>query len=319
MPRPAVPVIALLLGIRLAGCDARTAAYPADTPQQTLDSAAAMVADGHADRLVELVYAEDEPMRSLLNQVGLLLGSLQSLSDAVARRFPEELGALRERAGREGAGPLLSRLVASGRSTTNREFGVSRMSRSGLTLDTGHAPNPAGKKRPPRMTESQRELVNGLLQQLLADPYRWLEEGRSRLTTVPITDDTVAIMWDGKAVLPPFGLVLIHREGRWWLVPPTSFPGVRGLMPRSEDEWFVWGSMVKTMRNVVDDLTEDVESGRVRNLTDLADTAVEKAAIPSMLIFFAYSNLVEQREQEEQAAASASVRTPTPTAVTDGP
>ena len=311
MPRLTPIRAVLLLAFMLAGCDSRTAEYPAGTPEQTLDSAAAMVADGNADRLVELVYAEDEHMRSLLNQVGLLLGSMQALADAVQKRFPEELEALRNKTEREGAGPILARLVASGRSSTNREFGVSQIDRTGLTLDTGKAGRKR-KARPPQMSQSQRELVNSLLRQLLADPYRWLEQGRSRLTTSRITDDTVAILWDERAILPPFGLVLIQRENRWWLVPPTRFPGVRKVMPRTEDEWFVWGSMVKTIRNVVEDLRKDVDAGRVRNLTDLADTAIEKAAIPSMLIFFAYSNLVEQREQEQSARTGAKNNAPDP-------
>lgn len=314
MSRFAVSIVGLLLTMLLPGCGRQQADYPAGTPAQTIDSAQAMIADGHASRLVELVYAEDEQSRSFLNQVGVLLGSVQSLADAVQRRFPEELEQFRREAEQEGAGPLFARLVASGRPSTNREFGVSQIDRRGLTLDTGTRPG-RPSRRDPRMSDSQREVVNDVLKQLLADPYRWLEQGREKIGATPVTDDTVAITWEGRPVFPPFGLVLIRREGRWWLVPPTSYPVVRRMMPRSEDEWFVWGSMVKTFDHVVTDLTNDVESGRVKNLTDLADSAVEKAAIPSMLVFFAYSNLVEQREKE--AAEKNEAGTPGP--ASDGP
>ncbi len=306
--------VLLVAGVCLGGCSRPRTEYPASTPDEAIDSAQTMIVNGEADRLTDLIYAEDEATRSFLNQVGSMLGSLQRLGQAVEQRFPEELGAFRaeaEKAAAEGrTNPILARLVASRGGGRNRSFGVSRINREGLTLDNagdGDArPARPGDLFTGRQSESQRELVNGIIKQLLADPYRWLADGRDRLDHVYISDDTVSLTWDDKPILPPFGLSLIEREGRWFLVPPTSYPGVRMVLPRNADEWFVWGSMVKTLERVVVDLERDVRTGQVRNMTDLADSAAEKVAIPAMLVFFAYGNMVEQRQAEMEAARDAS-------------
>ncbi|USN99009.1 MAG: hypothetical protein H6810_12810 [Phycisphaeraceae bacterium] len=304
MPRLAVLT---LLVFALSGCGRMHHEYGSATPAETLDSAHQMIVNGEADRLVDLVYAEDEQTRSFLNQVGLLLGSVQKLADAVEQRFPEELAKFRAdaaKAAEEGdQSPFFARLVAASRPRGNQDFGVSQINRQGLTVDTGVTPPAArsGLFRGPR-TESERRFFNNILKQLLADPYRWLAEGRDKLGTTYVTDDTVALTWDDRPVLPPFGLVLVLRGDRWQLVPPTSYPGVKQVMPRNEDEWLVWGSIVKTLDHVVDDLTKDVKSGKVLNMTDLADTAVEKAAIPVMLVVYAYTNLLDERKKEAEAA-----------------
>lgn len=305
-------LVALLIACA-SGCDGSRREYPASSPDTMLDSARDMIANGEADRLSDLVYAEDEQMRSFLNQVGGLLGSLHGLGDAIEARFPEEIAAFRaeaERAAAEGrTNPLLSRLVASGRPGGNATFGISQMDRSGLTLDTGSGGEASGGRRGGLLgggpSDSQREIFNGIIKQLLADPYGWLEDGRDRIDHVYLADDMVSLTWDGRVILPPFGLTLLEEDGRWFLVPPTSYPGVRMVLPRSDDEWYVWGSMIKTLERVVIDLERDVRSGRVRNMTDLADSATEKVAIPAMLIFFAYTNLIEQRQAEADKAEAA--------------
>lgn len=304
-----------LVAVGVGGCSRSGETYGAATPDEAIDSAQRMIVNGEAHRLVDLIYAESDQMRSLLNQFGELLGSLQELGTEVERRFPEEIAQYRaqaERAAAEGrTSPLLTRLVAAGRGDRSRTFGTSRVDREGLTIDTG---SPRGEGRGSAaggmmgrpQTDSERQRFNDIIKELLVDPYRWLAEGRDKISTVYISDDTVSLMWDRRPILPPFGMALVQRDNRWMLVPPTSYPGVSAVMPRNDDEWYVWGSMVKTLDHVVKDLVRDVRSGRVKNLSGLADAAVKKVAIPAMLVVFAYSNLVEERQR--QAAAEAEAR-----------
>lgn len=324
-----LPALAALLAAGLLGaCSRAPSAYDASTPDAVLDSAQRMIRSGEADRLADLIYAENDQMRSFLNQFALLFASLQKLGVSVDRRFPEELRQFREQADLAAAAgrsnPILAQLSAAARSgrSSGGTFGTAGINREGLTLDTGAPARP--QRRPPMnapspRTESERQRVNEIIKSLLVDPYRWLDEGRDRLGTISINDDTVALTWDGHPILPPFGLSLTRQEGRWFLVPPTSYPGINRIMPRSDDEWFIWGSMIRTLQQVVDDLNTDVDSGRIRNLTDLADTAVEKTAIPALLIFFAYSNLVEARNREAAAAHPSTAPTPPETPDPEGP
>jgi hypothetical protein len=296
-------LLAVLGFAALAGCDRADGPLTLDSPEATLDTAEALVRDGRADRLVDLIHADDDEMRSLLNQFGRFLGELQKLAAAVEVAFPEEVAQLRaeaEAAAAEGrAASLIDRLTgAPAGPGGNRGFGSNLIQNPELRLDTGSAarrgtPSPfAGGER----GRSQREAFSRIAQQFFVDPYGWLGEGRDRLETVYVSDTMVALTWDGKTILPPFGLVLIEGDdGFWRLLLPTQYPGVRRAMPQNEDEYAVYGSIVRTLENVIVDLRRDVEAGKVRNLTDLSDSAVEKVAIPAALVMFALSEVMEER------------------------
>lgn len=312
--RAAAALLAAVAALAPIGCTRSAADEAPRTPEETVAYAQELVATNRAEELPRLIYAEDERMRSLINQSGRVLGALQDLGAAVQERFPTELAELREQAARaaeEGrASSLLTQLV-SGESAArgSATFGARRTRTEGLRLDTGTteraSPSAMNVFGSGEQAESRRQVFNSLAKQLLSDPYGWLEGQRSRLGTQYIADDRAALTWDGRTILPPLGLMLQETEFGWQLVLPTSYPFVRQIMPRTEQEFLVWGSILKTVENVVVDLTADVRSGRVVDLTDLADTAVEKIAVPAVLIWLAYSELVEDRQAKARAAREA--------------
>ncbi len=301
---PFVTRLLVVLGlVALPGCDRADGPLTLDSPEATVRTAEALVQAGRADRLVDLIHADDEQMRSLLNQFGRFLGELQKLAQAVEVAFPEEVAQLRaeaEAAAKEGrAASLIDRLTgAPAGAGGSRGFGADLIRNPDLRLDTGaearrSAVNPFGGGERGR---SRREAFSRIAQQFFVDPYAWLADGRGRLETVYVSDTMVALTWDGKTILPPFGLVLIEGpDGFWRLLLPTQYPGVRRAMPQNEDEYAVYGSIVRTLENVIVDLRRDVEGGQVRNLTDLSDSAVEKVAIPAALVFFALSEVIDER------------------------
>ena len=300
-------LIALSL-LAAVGCERRPTQFDLSSPEATLEAASGMVAEGRADRLAELIQADTPEMRSLLNQFGRFLGELQKLGVAIEDKMPEQVAALRaeaEAAVAEGrAATLIDRLTGAP-VRTGGGFGVNAIRDDDLRLDTGGAASTgaslfdAGQPR-----GSQRRRFNELAQQVLVDPYAWLEGGRSRLDTAYVSDDLVALTWDGKTILPPFGVVLADDGGAWRLVLPTRYPGVNRIMPRTADEYAVWGSMVRTLEHVVIDLRRDVESGRVTTLSGLADAAVEKVAIPAALVAFAFSELMQDRTRDNPSTAT---------------
>lgn len=295
----ALAALGLAVAVLCPGCERRSTAYDLDTPEGTLDAAAGMVAEGRADRLPELIQAEDPELRSLLNQFGRFLGELQTLGDAVERAMPEQVAAMREKAeieAKEGrAASLIDRLT--GAPAARGGFGVSAMRSDDLGLDTGGGRSGVGSSLfgAGQPSASQRERFNQIAQEVLIDPYAWLEDGRKRLDSTYVTDEMVALTWDGKTLLPPFGVVLVDDGGAWRMVLPTRYAGVSRVMPKTPDEFAVWGSMVRTLEHVVIDLRRDVERGRVTTLTGLADAAVEKVAIPATLVAFAFSRLMDER------------------------
>jgi len=296
--------LAMPLLAAVGGCDRGPTVYDLSTPEGTVDAAAGMVAEGRADRLPELIEADSPEMRSLLNQFGRTLGELQKLGEAVEAAMPEQVAAVRseaEAAAAEGrAATLIDRLTGAP-VRTGGGFGVSAIRSDDLGLETGGETGGGVKGGGASLFDAgrprgdQRRRFNELAQQVLIDPYAWLEGGQDRLGTAYVADDLVALTWDGKTLLPPFGVVMrMGEDGAWRLVLPTRYPGVSRVMPKTPDEYAVWGSMVRTLENVVIDLRRDVESGRVTTPSGLADAAVEKVAIPAALIAFAFTNLMEE-------------------------
>ena len=296
----------------LGGC-AEERDYASGSVDEVVASAKSMVANGDAEYLATLIHAEDAQMRSLLNQAGLTLGALQDLAEAVAERFPEELAEFREEmtvASEEDRASSLRRWLAP--KNAFLPSGMVGGLRGGSALEglqlsglSGEAPSVTSPSPLPQISESQREIFVAIAAQVLADPYGWLDEKRSRLGTFYIDDDTVGLAWDERPVLPPVFLILRQSDdGRWQIHIPWHFYPLSEFKPRTESEYFVFGSIFKTLENVAVDLRRDIRSGSIRNITDLADSAVEKAAIPLVLVFTAYSSLVDAREQTGEETES---------------
>lgn len=258
-----------------AGCR-REPSYSQASPDAVIQSAKLMVKHGRADRLTDLLYAENADMRGVYQRLGVMLRSVQKLALTLNEKFPKEVEELRikaEKAAKEGrAGSLFGRLTGEARRSARRSV-------------TGERLNPG-------------EAMDTAFKQVLTDPYGWLDEQSSQLTTTPISDELAALMWNGKPVLPPIGLVLKKDGEKWYLVLPTNLPGVSGFMPRTKDEYAIWGSLIRTLDNAVVELEKDVRSGKARSLDEVSTKAGEKAFVPAALALLAYNRAVEVRKEE---------------------
>src|SRR4051812_24910094 len=83
-----VLVIAVLFALLAGGCS-RKKSYSQDTPDDVIRSATAMVKNGETRRLTDLIYADSPEMRAFLNQLGKLFETMQKLSVASAKHFPD--------------------------------------------------------------------------------------------------------------------------------------------------------------------------------------------------------------------------------------
>jgi hypothetical protein len=64
-------------------------------------------------------------------------------------------------------------------------------------------------------------------------------------------------------------------------------PMVRRVMPDTEAEFQVWGSLLATAEALLDDLRLGVESGRISSMQQLSRKAVEDSIIPIGMIMVA--------------------------------
>jgi hypothetical protein len=292
-----LPLLLLLVSLKLAaaaglqGCG-RT--YSQATPEDVLESARAMVEGGDAHRLPDLIYAESAEMRNLLTQFGRVLTSLQALAVELNRAFPAEIAEIRaqaEEAARRGdTTGLIGRMVGGQRS------GMQNRSRQ---RDQRQALGGSG-------TSGMQQSFNQAMQELVADPYGWLERSEGRLSTQIVTDDMAAILWDDK---PAFGIGMLMKNegGKWYILPPTLFPGANRFVPKTPEMWQIASSLVAALDNAIKDTQREVRSGKHSSLEDLARSVGNKAAIPAAAIVIAYerTRLLEEREERERRRQAA--------------
>ncbi len=242
--------------------------YDRSTPDAVLESVLLMVQAGDAHRLPELIYAESDEMRGVLNRLGNLLGSLQTLAAEIQNRFPQEAAELRARTIEQGAG----RLAAA--------FGMDSPRR-------GRSDSPDGQR--------DRSDPQGL-QTVLANPFAWLEAGHDRLSTIKTGDGFAAIMVDGK---PAFGLGLMMRDTDrgWAVVAPLNLPLIRKYVPANRDEWSILASMLQVVDSAIAELAADVRNGKCRDVEHVSELAGEKAWMPLVMCVLAYNRAMEVREE----------------------
>ncbi|RMH26932.1 MAG: hypothetical protein D6692_08330, partial [Planctomycetota bacterium] len=249
--------------------------YPTDTPMAVIESAGQMLKDRRADRLVELIEPvpptetdtdRADRMRDLYIRLGRVLAAAQDLHAAVEIAMPDEL-------------TKLSAEVAAAESRGER---------------TGILATLMPSRRNNADTTERRAARERAVSRLLADPFGSLDNAVTtnihRIGIQEIGADTVAVTWDGRPVLPPFGLTMRQHEEGWRVVPPTSLPMIRRFLPESEAEFQVWGSLLATVESLLDDLRRAVQSGRITTLDALSRKAIEDAIIPMGMVMIALGN-----------------------------
>lgn len=262
--------VALALVVGVAGCRRGPKEYAQGTPEEVVASLEAMVREGETRRLHELFYAEDEDMRLALRRFGRMCGRLAELAVAIREAYPEEVAELRKEteaaAARGEATNILSRFT--------RSAFQNRRNRGQPRTNVGDSFNLA-------------------FRQLLTDPYGSLEGASDRITTAPVSDGFVGMLWDGQPMLPPFGVMMREEGGKWYIVLPLDLPIVTKYRPRTKEQWEIAGYLMRAWENAAVDLRAKIEAGDLRNLDEVAQEAGAMILPPTMMIGIAYSKQFE--------------------------
>ena len=251
--------------------------YDTGTPQAVVATAGQMLADRRADRLVELLEpvppteqdtAREQRMQDLYIRLGRVLAAAQDLHRSIERAMPEELEKLaRDIEAAEARGEATSLMAA---------IMPERRPRRG---------------QPPQDSPERRAARERAFAQILADPFgrlnRAVTDHIDRVGIAEIGADTVAITFDDRPVLPPFGLTMRQHPDGWRVVPPTNLPMIRRFVPDTEAEFQIWGSLLATVEALLDDLRRGVESGRIGDMQALSRRAIEDSIIPIGMVMVA--------------------------------
>lgn len=260
--------LACLMAILLPACGDGDG-YSQETPDATLRTARKMVERGEAQKLVTLVHADSREMAAVLKRLGSLFGNMQDLAGEIAKAYPQEIEQLKAD-------------VESG-------AGVKRAQGLLQSLSGGRMPRDRNAAR------SQQDQFALVIRNIFSDPFGWLADQEGRLSTAFVDDSTVAVLFDDKPIIPVIGLLMRQRNGLWYIELPTNVPGADKFLPRNRQEYSVIGSIVKIFDQAVIDLTADVRTGRVSDLDGVSRKAGEKAFIPAVMAFYAYTKLLENR------------------------
>jgi hypothetical protein len=283
-------ILILVLGTLAGeGCRRRTM-YSQDRPDDVLKSARAMVRNGEANKLPDLILADDVYMRAFLRRVGSLALHMQELSSELARAFPNDVEKIRGEAQARA-------LVASKNGSASGISGIIAQVASGTRTGT--------------RAERERTL-EGVIKELFADPYGWLEHHGDRLSTTELTDDMVAVLWDGEPILPPLGVAMKQHEGKWYVLLPVNVPMLKKYLPSTKGEWNMFASLVKVFDNAIIELRDDVRgtgTSKVASFADVSRKAGEKIFMPAALAFVAIGKHYENKFRKPAAPSSPTVPT----------
>lgn len=285
-----VASVMALLPFMLAGAGCEGKKYAQDTPEAVLESARAMVRDGRADRLPDLLYADTRELREVWNDFGVVLRSLQQLGESVQQAYPKEIARLKDQAAEAAKRGEATSLLQQ----FSRQAGMAM----------------PGRSRPQVNPDQRADQFNRLFQDLFADPFGFLDEQSSRITVRKVTDDTAAILLDGRPILGVGLTMRLDVDDKWYVVLPTNMPPLSRIMPKTPEGWQVLRDMMAMMDNLLVDLRKEVVSGRAPKLEDLAKTAGEQAALPMAMIMIAYGRIASEERRQERDAARRSAPSP---------
>ncbi|GAB5495244.1 MAG: hypothetical protein Phyf2KO_03240 [Phycisphaerales bacterium] len=249
----------------VSGCRRQPKQYDQSSPEAVIESLEAMVKDGNAQRLHELFYAEDEDMRLALRRFGRMAGKLAELAVTINEAFPDEVAKLQKDA---------EEAAQNGQATSI----MARLSQGMMRQRQSPNSNPG-------------DTFNAAFQQLLTNPYSSFEQASDRLSTMEIAEGYAGLMWDGKPLLPPFGIKIREDiDDKWYIELPLDLPFVTKYRPRTEEQWLIAGYLMKSWENAAVDLKAQVEDGKFRNIDEVAQEAGAMVLPPTLMIGIAYSS-----------------------------
>ena len=316
-------LMATLMLMGLAGCERKLAQ---GTPDDTVATAFKLLKAGQAEKLPRLIYADSRELRSVLGRLEKLTGAMQDLGIAVGKRFPGEVAAYSKQAEESikiglAGGSATGTRIGTGTGTGAGPVGIQATKPAGAvaaakasgfaglfgqknkTAGAAGAAGAAGQATPPPSApDAQRREFEQIIGRIFADPFSWITSVEGRLTTQLIADDQAAVLLDN-APVPPIGLSMRRADGKWYFELPLSLPVISGYVPQTFSEWSIVGSLIRVFENTVRELTDDVKSNRVSRIEQLAEKAGEKAFVPAVMVFVAYTKEMDVRSRRERVVA----------------
>jgi hypothetical protein len=266
-PNP-IRLLAVAATVALAGC--ADPEYDLSTPEKALDSAAKMVEDGRADLLPRLIDLKPRDLE---------------FDDGVT-----EASAIEDVKGK--LGEMLGRLW---RVSTKLNERFESEVRKELALAAERAKGAA----------AGRPDIGEILTGFMVDPFRFLKDGRDRLTAEDLSDGTAALLWDDE---PVFGGVIsmVETGDGWKFAFPAEVAQGSDFWPQTRQEWAVVAAMMLGIENSLEDFERELDGNSFRSLQQASERVgrilAESVAVQSII----YAGMKRPREDPAEAPAGES-------------
>jgi hypothetical protein len=267
LPNP-IRLLAVAATVALAGC--ADPEYDLSTPEKALDSAAKMVEDGRADLLPRLIDLKPRDLE---------------FDDGVT-----EASAIEDVKGK--LGEMLGRLW---RVSTKLNERFESEVRKELALAAERAKGAA----------AGRPDIGEILTGFMVDPFRFLKDGRDRLTAEDLSDGTAALLWDEE---PVFGGVIsmVETGDGWKFTFPAEVAQGSDFWPQTRQEWAVVAAMMLGIENSLEDFERELDGNSFRSLQQASERVgrilAESVAVQSII----YAGMKRPREGPAEAPAGES-------------
>jgi hypothetical protein len=259
---------ALALALALGGC--RKPRYDTSTPEAAIDSMARMVQDGRVEMLPTMLFVEARDVE---------------FADGVT-----EASAIEDVKGK--LGEMLGRLW---RVSTKLNERFESEVRKELALAAERAKGAA----------AGRPDIGEILTGFMVDPFRFLKDGRDRLTAEDLSDGTAALLWDDE---PVFGGVIsmVETGDGWKFTFPAEVAQGSDFWPQTRQEWAVVAAMMLGIENSLEDFERELDGNSFRSLQQASERVgrilAESVAVQSII----YAGMKRPREGPAEAPAGES-------------
>lgn len=234
--------------------------YEQDTPEVVLESLVDMISNSDVDRIPDLVYAEDENMRVILNRTGYLLERMRKLSLKIRETYPDEVAELLKTAEEKA-------------------------------LDKAEEKN---------IGQRSRDDWEAELQKFLADPFGVFQEQMHRVEVVEIDDIRAAVTIDGEPAFGVGLMLRKCEiegadNGKWFFELPQNIPWVGKSMPQTEQEWKIVALMLKSVANGIEWTETAIDKGECKSLKEVQGEVFEKVGFQFVGAWMVYQAALDAR------------------------
>jgi hypothetical protein len=125
-------------------------------------------------------------------------------------------------------------------------------------------------------TKTQAERVSDrfgfgpAVERVVTDPFRALDESRSKLTAEDLGDGTAALLYEGE----PFGggfVALVETDDGWRVTVPVELVQSNEYWPQTRHEWAVLASLLLSVENSLTIFEGELDAGKFRNLDQASE------------------------------------------------